>query len=148
MVGYIFNLPMVRGIGLLSGIAPFTKVFCEADGYEAFAASFYLHGQKADGTTWSRRLDPEWYAQLQGPYNRRNVYGAALAFAPRLPHELRDTLLKKSLSPGSALRTELGVPEDLIRLQVQIISRPGHAEQTWTYQWQSSSAWIAQETPR
>jgi len=133
IAGYTLNLPFLRGIGLASGIAPFTKVFCDADGYEAFAASFLIQGVREDGSTWSRPLDPEWYAQLQGPYNRRNVYGAALSFAPRLPWELRDVLIKKSLVPGSALRRELGVPEDLKELQVVIISRPGADAQSWTY---------------
>jgi len=134
MVGYALNLPVLRGIGLASGIAPFTKVFCDADGYEAFAASFILQGVREDGTYWNRKLDPEWYAQLEGPYNRRNVYGAALSFAPRLPEELRETLISKSLTPGSALRQELSIPDDLQSLQVIIIPRPGADARRWTYQ--------------
>lgn len=125
MLGYLTSSKILRGAGLAGGVAPFPKVFCAVDGYEAFAASFSLAGTKADGTTWSKRLDAEWYAKLQGPYNRRNVYGAALAFAPRLPPELQQTLLTKALRPGSQLRTELEIPADVRELKVIITPRPG-----------------------
>lgn len=133
MAGYLTQSRVQRGIGLASGVAPFPKVFCEADGYEAFAAGFTVEGSYADGNPWERKLDAEWYSQLRGPYNRRNVYGAALAFAPRLPEALRDELLEKSLSPGAAMRRELGIPEDLQNLRVRINPRDGERDGPWTY---------------
>lgn len=132
MLGHALQQQWLRGIGLASGIAPFTKVFCEADGYEAFAATFTLEGTMENGTVWSRKLDPEWYAQLDGPYNRRNVYGAALAFAPRLPEPLREELIRQSLAPGSALRAELQVPAELKDLRV-LIQPKGASCPTWIY---------------
>ena len=133
MLGHLAGSRVLRGIGLASGIAPFTKVFCEADGYEAFAARFELHGNRADGSRWCRPLDPACYAQLEGPYNRRNVYGAALAFAPRLPGELRDALLGPALDPGSPLRSELDIPSDVDDLRVTIHPRHGEGEGPWTF---------------
>ena len=132
MLGYFTGLKALRGIGLATGIAPFPKVFCEADGYEAFAAEFTIKGTR-DGSLWSVKLDPELYSRLQGPYNRRNVYGAALAFAPRLPERLREDLLRESLSPGSAMRSELGIPEDIAGLKVVITPRPGTPGGPWIY---------------
>jgi hypothetical protein len=128
MVGHFCGSKVLRGIGLASGIAPYPKVFCASDGYEAFAASFELVGRRGDGALWSCRLDPERYARLAGPYPRRNVYGATLAFAPRLPPELRDSLLARALAPGSRLRRELDIPADVDELQVRIRTCDGKSE--------------------
>jgi len=133
MIGYFAQSKILRGLGLASGVSPFPKVFSEADGYEAFAASFEIHGTTPDGKPWKRQLDPAWYANLTGPYNRRNVYGAALAFAPRLPEKLRDTLLQQALSTGSAMRNELQIPGELTGLEIQITPRSGEREGPWNY---------------
>lgn len=133
MTGYLTGNRLLRGVGLASGVSPFTKVFCEADGYEAFAASFRLEGRLADGTRWTREFDPEWYSQLRGPYNRRNVYGASLAFAPRLPEKLRDHLLGKALSPTSRMRRELNIPEDLHDETIIITPRAGERQGPWNF---------------
>ncbi len=133
MVGYLLDVRALRGIGLASGVAPFPKVFCEADGYEAFVARFFVEGDLPGGGRWQRRIDPGCYAKLRGPYNRRNVYGAALAFAPRLPRDLRDALLEAALAPGSAMRDELGVPAGLGNPRVRIEPRHGTADETWTF---------------
>lgn len=132
MAGYLAGSKVLRGVGLASGVAPFPKVFCEADGYEAFAATFSLSGVR-DGAVWSRPLDAEWYSSLRGPYNRRNVYGATLAFAPRLPAELRQALLNEALRPGSRLRGELGIPEDVRELKIVITPRAGETGGPWTF---------------
>lgn len=133
MAGYLTGSKPLRGIGLASGVAPFPKVFCETDGYEAFAATFRLEGSLPDGTRWAREIGPELYSNLKGPYNRRNVYGAALAFAPRLPQKLRDPLLREALSPSSRMRSELGIPSDLRNISVVITPREGENEVPWTY---------------
>lgn len=131
MTGHFCGSKLMRGLGLASGVAPYPKVFCEADGYEAFAASFRLEGRRADGSPWHCDIDPERYARLAGPYNRRNVHGAALAFAPRMPDALRDHLLADALHPDSALRRELDIPADVADLQVRITDRDGETE--WIY---------------
>lgn len=133
MIGDLTGVRALRGIGLASGVAPFPKVFCAADGYEAFAAKFFVEGDLPDGELWSREVDPQWYADMRGPYNRRNVYGAALAFAPRLPEDLRDAVLVEALKPGSALRRELKVPNDLKDVRVRIIPRDGEVDGPWIF---------------
>jgi len=133
MAGYLTGSRILRGAGLASGISPLPKVFCEADGYEAFAASFSLSGIR-DGRPWSMALTPEIYSRLHGPYNRRNVYGASLAFAPRLPQELRENLFTLSLAPNSALRTELGIPGGITGLKVIVTPRDGEKHGPWTYE--------------
>lgn len=134
MVGYLTGRKALRGIGAAGVFAPFPKVFCEAEGYEAFAASFFLEGTQPDGRAWSCQLTPERYAKLAGPYNRRNVYGATLAFAPRLPDEMRTVLLGKALSENSTLLRELEIPPDVEGLKIRIVPRPGEANEPWIYQ--------------
>lgn len=133
MTGHVMQWPVLRGLGLATGISPFPRVFCENDGYEAFAARYFLRWDNRAGEAVSRELTPAWYSSLKGPYNRRNVYGAALAFAPRLPAELRDAVLDASLAPDSALLRELGVPGDAVNLSVRIEPREGEEEGPWIF---------------
>ncbi len=133
MAGHTFRLPALRGIGLATGISPFPRVFCENDGYEAFAATYFLEWDEADGTRTTRQLTPDWYAELAGPYNRRNVYGAAIAFAPRMKPDLRDAVLAYAMAETSPLRRELGVPASANNPSVRIIPRDGEHDGPWTY---------------
>src|SRR5262245_22070792 len=87
MVGDILHIQALMGIGAASTIAPFPKVFCDNQGLEGFASEFTITGEGVSGVT-NIVLTPEIYSSLRGPYNRRNVYGAALAFGPKLPPEL------------------------------------------------------------
>ncbi|MBK8091311.1 MAG: hypothetical protein IPK32_04780 [Verrucomicrobiaceae bacterium] len=130
MTGYFLGNQVLQGIGAVSGVAPFTKVFCSADGYEAFTARFWLRGQKADGSTEELEMTPERYARLRGPYMRRNVYGAALVFAPKLPQPLRESLHANALRPHSTMWRELGLPEDWISATIRIHDREG---QEWDF---------------
>lgn len=133
MVGHTLRVPALRGIGLATGVAPFPRVFCETDGYEAFAASYHLRWTMPDGTRHCRQITPEWYADLAGPYNRRNAYGAAIAFAPRMDPALRDAVLNHAMAPDSPLRRELGIPPEATDPAIHIIPRSGEADGPWTF---------------
>jgi hypothetical protein len=130
MAGYLLDNRVLQGIGAASGVAPFTKVFCSADGYEAFTADYWLYGQRADGSKEKLKLTPELYAKIQGPYMRRNVYGAALVFAPRLPEQLRQCLHDTALQPNSTMWQELALPKDWISASIHIQDREG---QEWDF---------------
>lgn len=133
MAGYALRVPALRGVGLATGVAPFPRVFCENDGYEAFAATYFLEWDDESGGRVARQLTPEWYARLAGPYNRRNVYGAAIAFAPRMTPELRDAVMAYAMAPDSPLRRELGIPESAANPAVRIVPRDGEADGPWTH---------------
>ncbi|MGC6425805.1 MAG: hypothetical protein ACON5H_02270 [Akkermansiaceae bacterium] len=128
IAGHSLNLPLLKGIGAMSGLSPYPKVFCDAKGYEPFAATFTLLGEDDQGITHEIPLTAERYSQLQGPYNRRNVYGAALAFAPRLPDELR-THLFTQLEP---LFAELNLPT-LENPRLKVTPREGEATPEYLY---------------
>lgn len=134
MAGYWMDNRLLQGIGAASGIAPFTKVFSATEGYEAFTASFVIRGNNAAGESGEIHLTPQVYAQLNGPYMRRNVYGAALVFAPRLPERLREQLHSQALRPESPLRKELHVPAEWTSATLIIRPREGSGLSPWTYQ--------------
>ena len=133
IIGHATGSRTLRGLGLATGIAPYPKVFCEAEGYEPFAATFIITGTDAEGTPVAIPLTAERYSQLEGPYQRRNVYGAALAYAPRLPENLRDHLFSKVLGDDSLLSSELDLPP-LTDPQITITARDGEATPTYQFQ--------------
>jgi hypothetical protein len=83
MAGDLTGQTWLYGLGLATHASPAPRVFTARDGLEGFSADYVLHWDEADGSH-ELALTPEVYAQLDGPYNRRNVYGAALAGGPFL----------------------------------------------------------------
>lgn len=83
MAGDLLGLPSLYAIGLATSASPAPKVFTEREGLEGFSATYTLTWTDADGVH-TLPLDPEGYQGIPGPYNRRNVYGAALAGGPFL----------------------------------------------------------------
>ena len=128
IIGYATDSQTIRGLGLISGIAPYPKVFCEADGYEPFAAEFKV----VDSDNTEIPLTAERYSQLDGPYQRRNVYGAALAYAPRLPEDLRNHLFEKILTDDFTLSEELDLV-DLNKPSIVIKPRSGETPDHYQY---------------
>jgi hypothetical protein len=61
---------------------------------------------------------------MHGPYNRRNVYGAALAYGPVLPESLRDPVMRYALCGEAPLLRELGIDPDDITGRVRIRYEP------------------------
>lgn len=88
IIGYITNNNSLRGIGAASLLAPLPKVFSDVDGLETFASDFYILEKQEGLETNKTQITPELYSKIKGPYKRRNVYGAALSYAPRLPKSL------------------------------------------------------------
>lgn len=110
MAGAWLGLPILRGIGATSAAAPYPKVFSDVNGLETFASEFTLY-IKVEGGGWRTvPVDPALYTRLGGSYNRRNVYGAALSYGPRLPEELWSQILAYGWSEHGPLRSEMGLP--------------------------------------
>lgn len=115
MAGDLLGFPVLRNIGKASAMAPAPKVFCAVDGYEAYATQFTLEWIDRDGAAHSRPLTAETVDRLRGPYNRRNVYGAALAYGPILPGRLRSSVLTYGLTGDAPMLRELGIDPGEIR---------------------------------
>ncbi len=129
IAGYLLNLPVLKGIGAAFLVSPMPKVFSDVNGLETFASEFYLILTFKDGSSDERRLTPEIYAKLRGPYNRRNVYGAALSYAPRLPENLWKPVFQFGFS--GPLREELGLPAGIVRVQVKIVTKTRGRNNVW-----------------
>jgi hypothetical protein len=109
MIGDLIGNRALKGIGAASAVAPSPKVFCDINGLEPFASTFVITIK--DQETFSVPITPELYARLTGPYNRRNVYGAAIAGAPLLPATMRQSVLAYAFAPQGPLGQELGLTE-------------------------------------
>ena len=101
------------------------------NGLETFASEFIIQMETSSGQRVERVITPELYRQLKGPYNRRNVYGAALSYAPRLPDELWQAVFCYGLNPEGPLRRELGLPSDAAHVRVVIRTKTYGRSDTW-----------------
>lgn len=100
MTGDVLHAMPLKWIAAATGASPAPKVFTAFGDFEPYSARFFI-----DGT----EITSEVYTRLRGPYNRRNVYGAAFAGAPIVPTQLLDPLLRASLCNDAPLARELGI---------------------------------------
>lgn len=112
MAGDTLKQPMLTGLGLATGAAPLPKVFTTRDGLEGFSASFEVDYSE-QGERHTVVLTPEDYAGLQGPYARRNPYGAALAGGPFLAGSDATRPMLDAVGTWSFCRPHVGVLQEL-----------------------------------
>lgn len=120
MVGDFSGFMPLKAVAAASGASPAPKVFSAVRGLETYSTRFFLE--------WPDKrveLTSEINARMRGPYNRRNVYGAVLAFAPVIPAQLRDPVMWSALCGDAPLLRELGVTPGSGRLAVVLEPRPG-----------------------
>ncbi len=84
MAGDLTGFVPLKAIAAATGASPAPKVFTAHQGFETYSSNFFISWADKDGKSHSVQLTPEVYRGLKGPYNRRNAYGAALAYAPVL----------------------------------------------------------------
>jgi len=131
IAGWLTGVSALRGVGAASAVAPFPKVFSDVDGLETFASEFTLEAEVRPGEWTSVPITPQLYRRLDGPYNRRNVYGAALSYAPRLPPELWEAVYCYALGPDGPLRRELRLPPEPVRLRVRLRTKTRGRDDSW-----------------
>lgn len=130
MAGDIFHIPALKGIAAATGASPASKVFSAVRGLETFSTRFFIEWVDTSSTPHSVEITPERYARLRGPYNRRNVYGAVLAYGPVLESDPRtrpmyEAVSRYALCGQAPLLSELGIPAEAangslrIRLETQ-----------------------------
>lgn len=98
MLGSVTGSAALRGIGAASAASPAPKVFTTVRGLETFSTRFELSWDDIDGKERSIVLTPDLYAGLKGPYNRRNVYGALLAYGPILATDPLTSAMYREIS--------------------------------------------------
>jgi hypothetical protein len=124
MTGDFLGLPVLRGIGAATCASPAPKVFSAVRGFETYSTRFFIDWKDQEGIDHELELTPELYARVRGPYNRRNVYGAALAYGPVLPAELRAPVMTYALCGEAPLLSELGIDRTHIAGPVRIRYEP------------------------
>jgi hypothetical protein len=128
MAGDIFQVLPLKAIGAATAASPAPKVFCAARGLETFSTRFFLEWIDTKGQPHSLRLTPQLYGRMRGPYKRRNIYGAVLAYGPVLPPELRSPVLTYALTGDAPLLREVGIdPADIVRVWVRYELLPSTA---------------------
>ena len=95
---------------------------------ETFATTFVIR-YRLDGEARALPITPECYQRLRGPYNRRNVYGAVLAYGPVLQRGARTRALfaavsRHALCGDGPLLVELGLDPRRIAGSVRIRLQP------------------------
>jgi hypothetical protein len=130
MAGDLLGNRNLKGIGAATVVSPCPKVFCEMDGLEPFASTFIITAKGQNSVSFP--VTPELYSRLNGPYNRRNVYGAAIAAAPRLPEPIRRSVFTYAFAPGGPLRRDLALPEGT-RIMLTVRTNTRGRDDIWIF---------------
>jgi hypothetical protein len=126
MLGDVLHATPLFALATAWGASPAPKVFTTREGFEGFSARYTLVGEQG-----SLVLEPDVYARLRGPYNRRNVYGAALAGGPLLaehPHlgPLHAAVARYAFCRQETVLDELSGESSIGELvEVRVEPRPG-----------------------
>ena len=134
MIGDLSGQTAVKAIGAALHASPAPKVFTAQNGFETYSSRFYIDWQDPAGARQSLELTPQVYRGLQGPYNRRNAYGAAISYAPVLASNPRtkpmvEQVARYGFCGDAPLLAELGIPRDQVvyPLQVRLDPRDDHS---------------------
>jgi hypothetical protein len=114
IAGDLAGFPAVRAIAAATTASPLPKVFSAVRGLETYSTRFFVEWTDRGGESHSLELTPEVYAALRGPYNRRNVFGAVVAYGPLLSTDARtrpmfERVAAYALCGDAPLLRELGV---------------------------------------
>lgn len=131
IMGYLIHSPALRGIGMMTASSPLPLVFTDVKGIETFASKFVLRY----GTNLSEQVEitPKVYAKFSGPYNRRNVYGAAFAYGPLLPERLRRQVLQYALCKAEILKEMEVVQSPVSHANLTIATKTEGRTDIWNY---------------
>ena len=132
MTGDLAGLELLKGIGAATAASPAPKVFAAVQGYETYSTRFFLEWQDHEGREHSLELTPAIYSRIRGPYNRRNVFGAVLAYGPVLStdektREMFRAASRYALTGEAPVLRELGVVPSTIDgpVRVRFVPLPG-----------------------
>ncbi len=133
MTGEVTGIRALRGIGAATGASPAPKVFSTVDGLETFSTRFSIAFDTGEGRQ-EVAFDAEQYGRLSGPYNRRNPYGALLAYGPVLKSDPRTAPMfwaaaRYALCGDRPLLSEIGLDPAEVegRVEIHLAPRAGTA---------------------
>jgi hypothetical protein len=113
VIADVLGFERLSALAAVTNVAPAMKVFTAQKGYETYSSKFELTISYSDGQTVIAQLNPRKYSGLRGPYNRRNVYGALIAYGPVLvsnpkTHSMWKAMANRSFCGESSVLSELG----------------------------------------
>lgn len=114
MTGDVLGLPWLRGLAAATTASPMPKVFSAVQGLETYSTRFFVDWTDTAGREHSLELTPDTYAPLRGPYNRRNAFGAVVAYGPLLSSDARtrpmfEAVAGYALCGDAPMLRELGI---------------------------------------
>lgn len=149
MIGTLTSMDPIKGIGFMTTASPLPLVFSKFRGVENFSSDYYMDVRFKDGETISMKLTPEIYERAGGPYNRRNPYGAVLAYGPMLtkPNEiiLRDKVMQYSACGQGTFMREIGISKPIEHINVTVKSKTV-ARPVWNFEVNCINQGVANET--
>ena len=132
MTADLLHLWALKGVAAATAASPAPKVFSSVRGLETYSSRFFVEWTDESGVFHSIKIRPETTAGLRGPYNRRNVYGAVLAYGPVLHSDpsvrpMFESISHYALCGDAPLLRELGIPVSEIRgvPRIRIETRAG-----------------------
>ncbi|XWV26336.1 desaturase [Tupanvirus soda lake] len=135
IVGYMFNSTPIKAVSFVSGASPLPLVFSAYNGVETFSTTFTIDIETNDNITFAFPLTREIYSNIEGPYNRRNIYGVVFSHGPffQLPElvALRQLLLKYAICEHKLKFDKY--PSNIKKATINIKSKTvGNKNQSWS----------------
>ncbi len=132
IIGLLTQIDAIRNIGRLTSASPLPFVFSDFRGLETYSLEFNITAEGTDGTSITKLITPKLYGEFKGPYNRRNVYGAVLAYGPKLhePSEkpMVDSVLKYGFCNNGPLAEMFESSTPLRKVVITATSKARNAE--------------------
>jgi len=132
MAGDLLRFPALKGFAAASAASPAPKVFSSVRGLETYSTRFFIEWTDTTGVLHSTEITPERASGLRGPYNRRNVYGAVLAYGPVMQSDIGlrpmfESISRYALCGDAPLLRELGIDTKNMRgmPRLRLQTRPG-----------------------
>jgi hypothetical protein len=150
MVGSLTSFDPIKGIGFMTTASPLPLVFSKFRGVENFSSDYFMDVRFRDGTSSAMKLTSEIYERAAGPYNRRNPYGAVLAYGPMLtkPNEiiLRDKVMQYSACGSGSFMREIGITKPIEHITVTVKSKTT-AKPVWNFEVNCPGSEVAKGVP-
>lgn len=129
MTGDLLGIAALKGIGAATGFSPAPKVFTAHKGLETYSTKFYVEFVDVDGNKQSIHLTPDLYYNVKGPYNRRNIFGAALSYGPvmvmdPLTKPIFDSVSQFAVCGDAPLLREIGIDPATVASPITIRFQP------------------------
>jgi sterol desaturase/sphingolipid hydroxylase (fatty acid hydroxylase superfamily) len=133
-VGYCSKNDTIKGLGFITCASPLPIVFTEVKGVETFALYYDLNIITMENDTLNFSIDPKTYSKLKGPYNRRNIYGAAFGYGPVLPEKQRTAILHYAFfNDKYGIAKEFGITALIKEVIIKSRSKTQNDNRSWTY---------------